>query len=427
MYFLICFFKDNKKLKIIYIFTASIVLFFLANSFFYLFISCSLLLFILLILRLQETLFFFIKNNILVLSCSAGIILTGLLILFFQSFYGEPDYSRRIGLFEINLEQKIFLFKYFFLSMLRLEIIILIFFSFTLNFFSKKVFFEKNIINILNIYFYLFICSIISPFVFVFLSSKVISLYHFFDLIIFAGVYYVFLYFSILFYRNFKSLLTNSMLIYILFFICCVVVFFNNRSIAINLTQRQDINLINSFLIKNNINSTDKILFTNDLKINNLWLFHKNKYLSVADGFSNSLTDSQVEQSLFSVFKSLNIDNNGFNKFLDVKTPDGRSYFSLFLFNYKYQANSLKHFSDINNYLPDQRFKILNTSPLRVSSNVVPQNEKLDIIKKYQSFNNEIKYEPDIIIINKNFFIDLHSSKYLKVYDTINFSIYLRN
>jgi hypothetical protein len=426
LYFLICFFKDNKKYKIIYILPASIVLFFLANSFFYLFISCGLLLFILLILRLQENLFFYIKNNILVLFCSVAIILIGLVLLFFQSFYGEPDYSRRIGLFEINLEQKIFLFKYFFLSLFRLEIIILIFFSFTLNFFSKKVFLQKNIINILNIYFHLFTCSIISPFAFVFLSSKVISLYHFFDLIIFAGVYYVFLYCIIFFYCNYKSLFTNPILIYILFFICCFVVFFNNRFIAVNITQRQDINLINSFLMKNNIKGTGKILFTNDLAIINLWLHHKNKYLSVPEGFSNSLTDSQVEQSLFSVLKSLNIDNNGFKKFLNLKLPDGRSFFSLFLFTYKYQANSLKYFSDINNYLPDQRFKILKTSPLRATSNVVPENEKLDIIKKYQSFNNEAKHDPDIIIVNKNVFIDFHSSKYLKIYDTINFSIYLR-
>lgn len=128
LYFLICFFKDNKKHKIIYILPISIVLFFLANSFFYLFISCSLLLFILLISRLQENFFVFIRNNILILSYSIVIILIGLLLVSFQSFYGEADYSRRVGLFEINFEQKIFLFKYFLLSLLNLEIIILIFF-----------------------------------------------------------------------------------------------------------------------------------------------------------------------------------------------------------------------------------------------------------------------------------------------------------
>ncbi len=427
LYFLICFFKDNKKHKIIYILPISIVLFFLANSFFYLFISCSLLLFILLISRLQENFFVFIRNNILILSYSIVIILIGLLLVSFQSFYGEADYSRRVGLFEINFEQKIFLFKYFLLSLLNLEIIILIFFSFSLNFFLKKIFLQRNIISILNIFFYLFICSIIAPFVFVFLSSKVISLYHFFDLIIFTGAYYILLYFIILFYYKFKSLLTNPILIYIFFFICCFVVFFNNRFVAVNITQRHDINIINSFLIKNNIENTSKILFTNDLRIINLWLYHKNKYLSVPEGFSNSLTDHQVEQSLFSLFRSLNIDNVGLNKFLDLKISDGRSFFSTFLFIYKYQANSLKHFSGINDYLPDQRLKILNTSPLRASSNVMPENEKSDIIKKYQSFNNEIMNDPDIIIINKNLFITFHSPKYLKVYDTINFSIYLRS
>ena len=427
LYFLICFFKDNKNNKARYLISLSVILVFLANSFFYLFISCSLLLFILFVIKFNKKFFFFIKENILTLFYSIIIIAIGLLFIFLQSFYGEPDYSARIGLFEINLQEKIFLVKYFLYNFLRFEIIILFFLSFVLKLYSKEIFIKNNIVEILNIFFYLFICSIAAPFIFVLLSPKVISLYHFFDLIIFTGVYYILLNCIIYFYCKFRNLLSNSILVYILFFICFCVVFLNYRFVALNINQRQDLNSINIFLLKNNIENTNKTLFTNDLRIINLWLYHKNKYLSVPEGFSNSLSDDQVEQSLFALFESLKISSDDFSSFLDLKLEDGRTFFSTFYFNYKYQANSLKQFAHISHYLPDQRTQILNTSPLRASSNIMPEDKKLDIVRRYQSFDDKIKYYPDIIIINKNLFINFHPPQYFKALDTMNFSIYLRS
>lgn len=427
LYFSICLLKDNLKNKISFVLALSILLVFLAHSFFYLFISCSLLLFILLIIKLKKNFFYFIKKNILVLFKSFLIITIGLFLVFLQNFYGEPDYSNRIGLFKINFQDKIFLFKYFLLSFLKFEIIILFFFSFILKIFSRKIFVKNNIIEILNIFFYLFMCSVFAPFVFVFLSSKIISLYHFFDLIIFFGIYYVFLNFIIYVFYKFENLLINFKLVYFFFLISFLLVFLANRSNAIKIKQREDINLINNFLLKKNIQNTDKILFTNDLKVLNLWFHHKNKYLSVSDGFSNSLTDDQIEQSLFTLLKSLNITEDKFIEFLNLELKDGRSYYSTFYFAYKYQANLLKRFSDISNYSPTQRIKIINTSPLRVSANIIPQNEKLNIISKYQNFKKTIKQFPDIIIINKKLFINFNLSKYIKVLDTDDFLIYLRN
>ena len=54
LYFLICFFKDNKNNKARYLISLSVILVFLANSFFYLFISCSLLLFILFVIKFNK-------------------------------------------------------------------------------------------------------------------------------------------------------------------------------------------------------------------------------------------------------------------------------------------------------------------------------------------------------------------------------------
>ncbi len=341
LFFLLCYFNNKFKKKKIFLFLPlSIVLIFLANSFFYLFISCSLLLLLLLIINLKKNFFSFFKENILILLFSFILVLFGVSIILFQSIFGEVDYSRRIGLFEINFNEKIFLLRYFFLSFIKYEIIALFFLSLILKFFSKQVLLKKNIIDKINIFFYLFLCSIISPFLFVLLFPKVISLYHFFDLIIFTGIYYIFFYFIVFFYFRFNNFFTKVTFVYILYCTCFFLIFLNNKFTTINVDERQDINLINTFLLKNNINSTNKVLFTDDLRIINLWLYHKNKYLSVPEGFSNSLNDTQIEKSLFLLFKSLDINNNEFKNFLNLKSEDGRNFFSLFLFNYKYQANS---------------------------------------------------------------------------------------
>lgn len=424
LYFLLCFFEDNKKIKVIFLLPLSIILIFLANSFFYLFISCSLLMFILLIIRLKKNLFLFIKNNILILFYSFLIILIGLLIPYLQNFYGEDDYSSRIGLFEINFKEKIFLFEYFFLSLLRLEIIIIILFSIILNYFSKNFIPNKNIAGLLSIFFYLFLCSIISPFLFVFISSKVISLYHFFDLIIFLGIYSIILSLITCSYYKFKFFFSNSVLFYILILICCFVIFLNNRFIAINASQRQDINLINSFLLKNNITNTTKTLFTTDLHIINLWLNHKNKYLSVPEGFTNSLKDSQIEESLFLVFKSLNISDYEFKQLFYLKSKDERMFFSMYFYNYKYQANLLRTFSNLKSYSDFDKNVILSTSPLRASAVIVPEDEIKNILFKYKNTKKDNKYLPDVIIINRYLPINFNPKYFNKILDTNDFIVY---
>jgi hypothetical protein len=424
LYFLICFFKDNQKNKVNFIFVISVILIFLAHSFFYLFISCSLLFFTMLIIKFKKNFFFVIKKNILTLFSSFLIILIGLFLLFLQSFYGESDYSSRIGLFEINSDKKFFLFKYFLLSFLRLEMIILFSTSFILKFFSKNIFTKNNIVEILNIFFYLFICSVFAPFIFVFLSLKVISLYHFFDLIIFIGIYYIILNLFVYIFQEFKNLFIKLNSILFLFFIGFFIVFLANRLIAIKIDQRQDLNSINKFLLENDIIKTNKVLFTNDTVIINLWLHHKNKYLSVPEGFSNSLNDSQVEESLLLTLKSLNLSQEDFKKFIRLKSAEGRNFFSVFFFNYKYQANALKIFSKLNDYSDADKIIIKSISPLRASSNIVPENAIEDLFNKYINLKKEEKYIPDIIIINKNLFINFDSATFIKVLNTKNFLVY---
>lgn len=420
-YFLICFCFTQKKKFIYFI---AIILFLLANSFFYLFISSGLLFFFLLIILHFKKNFFYAKKKVITISYSIAIVLAGLFIILLQNYFGELDYSRRIGLIEINLNQKIFLFKYFIKSLVRFEILLLIVIILILNLISKKIIFKKTVLNILNIFFYFFVTSIVSPFIFVFLSSKVISLYHFFDCIIFSGIFYILLNLLILFY--YKYFLINKKFAYLFFFLCCFMIFLHHKPKTDIAEERNDLNLINNFLLKNNFTKSDKVLFTNDLRILNLWLYHKNKYLAFPEGFSNSLKDSQIEVSLFSAFKALDVNSNQFKEFLKLKVKnDGRDFFSLFLFNYKYQANSLTNFSNIKNYFPNEQDKIQNVSPLRSRSIFIPDHEKKRILNNYQNFKNK-KYYPDVVIIDKGLFINFQPKQYIKVFDNKNYLIYFK-
>jgi hypothetical protein len=198
----------------------------------------------------------------------------------------------------------------------------------------------------------------------------------------------------------------------------------NNRFIAINASQRQDINLINSFLLKNNITNTTKTLFTTDLHIINLWLYHKNKYLSVPEGFTNSLKDSQIEESLFLVFKSLNISDYEFKQLFYLKSKDERMFFSMYFYNYKYQANLLRTFSNLKNYSDFDKNVILSTSPLRASAIIVPEDEIKNILFKYKKTKKDNKYLPDVIIINRYLPINFNPKYFNKILDTNDFIVY---
>lgn len=433
LYFLLCFYIKKKSNLILLI---SILLFLLSNSFYKYFITSFLLLILSLIIILKKNFFIYIRNNILIFFISFLIILAGLVLVFFQNYYGEPDYSRRLGLFQISLGEKIFLLKYFIKSLFRPEIVFLFLLSLTFKFSAKKIFFDNKIYNLLNVFFYFYICSIITPFIFVFLSPKVVHVYLFFDFIILTCFFYIFLFLITYLYKRIKNHNCHKIFVFFFSFICCLSTFFNYKDFSKNPQIKQDtvyslsrvdINQINSFLLNNKYQNTEKILFTNDTVVINLWLFHNNKFLSAPEGFSNSLTDNQIEESLFSTFRALGIDDDRFKEYLNLKNNEGRNFFSTFFFVSKYYANSFKKFSDIKYYQTQDRKKILNTSPLRSHSIFLPENEKSNIFLRYKKFQTLNNNEPDLIILNKKAFIEFSSHRYIKIFETADYVIYKKN
>ena len=85
--------------------------------------------------------------------------------------------------------------------------------------------------------------------------------------------------------------------------------FFKKNKDQINETQD-----VQEFIINNDLINSNKKLFTNDLRIMNIWLLNKNKQLVISDGFTNSLKNDQIEFNLInslkiSKYQKLNLKN----------------------------------------------------------------------------------------------------------------------
>jgi len=192
-----------------YVAKTSIILGLLLNTFFYYFIIFSVLLFIVFCTSFSKKIFSKIvfKKAILFL-----IILSVFIIPFiFQNIYSEIDYSTRIGVIEINNDK-----RYFVITYLLKKLVSINFFPFLclslLSFYYSNKYLKKDS-EMLNIFFYFIISSILSTIVFISFSPSVISIYHFVDIILFSFVLYPMLIFFTVIYEFLKKTKFSKILI----------------------------------------------------------------------------------------------------------------------------------------------------------------------------------------------------------------------
>ena len=325
----------------------------------------------------------------------------------FQQINIEQDNANRIGVININFEQRIYLISYFLSNFKKVSFLVLILTS-VLFYLLSNLKYKKINIDGLNILFYLIISNIISIIIFILFSPKVVSLYHFIDIFIFSIIFYIltniliiilFLIDKINLKNNF--IFNNAPLITIFF-----LLIFNFYSIS-NYTKKDFISIksfneVKKFLKSYKLTNTKKKLFTFDLKIMNLWLFLDNKNLIVSEGFSNVNTDKQIEINLINSLKSIGWTYNDFSNFISVGKTDVRNNNLMYLFIYKYQANSLYTFSNSENYINDFRKKIKNISPFRAQNQVIPEDEKMRLLELFKNLDEEKDLFPDVIILNKS-------------------------
>ena len=423
-----------KKFDFKFFLLVSFLLSVFLNSFFYYFINFSILLIFLSIkYQKQNILKILIRNKLKILIALLSFVIFSLPFLL-QIIYGEQDYSERIGVIQLNFKQKLFLLNYYFSNLIRFESLILIILSFVLYFYLNKKFYNiHRQVDKLNIFFYFIIVSIISPPIFFLISPKLVSIYHFLNILSFIIVFYLILSFSFIFFQkiefieNFKK---KNLFKYILIFI----LFFNNLFIAQKITQTDqtkliELNKIQNFLKENNLVNSNKKLFSDDLIIMNLWLLNGNKQLIISDGFTNSLKNKDIEFNLVNNLKNFGISSLELENILSVGQSEFRNDLLMRLFIYKYQANSLFTYSEISNYTEDFKDKILKTSPFRSQSQVMPEDEKKRIVKLFNKIELNKQLFSDVIIINrinslKN--LKIHNEEYNLVFSGKMYDIYIK-
>ena len=416
--------KFDVKYFIILVFFLSVFL----NSFFYYFVNFLLLLFFLLFRYLKIPFFEFLNKQ-----KKSIIIIVSSFILFcfpfiFQLYFGETDYSERLGVISIDFKQKTYLLKYYFLNLLRIESSLLLIMCFSIHYvINRKYDYLQDQISNINLFFYFILASIFAPPIFFIFSPSIISIYHFLGILLFSLIFYLIISLNFILNNKFFIKFNFTLGTFLIF-----ILFVSNIYIAQKLNDKnslivEETQKIQDYLQNQKLINTKKKLFTNDLKIMNLWLFNKNDQLIISDGFTNSLKNNDIEFNFMHSLKDFGITKEELNNFLSLRKSEIRNDLFMRLFIYRYQANSLYTFSKISNYSKDIRDKIKNISPFRAQSQIVPEDEKKKFIKIFDDLELNENLSSDLIIINKTdkfSFLTFNNDKYFKVYSNKVYDIY---
>ena len=349
----------------------------------------------------------------------------------FQNIYSEIDYSTRIGLIEISTIKKYFLITYLLKKLLSLKFLPILLFSIISFYYSNK--YLKKDSEKLNIFFYFIISSILSTIVFIVLSPSIISIYHFADIILLSFALYSSLIFFTFSYEYIKKTKFSKNLINDKVIIILTVIFlifygfyeindFNNKKKSI-----EEATKLENFLDEEELYNTKLKLFTNDRIVSNLWLLKKNNNLLISDGFTNSLKNYQIEYNLINSLKHFGFSDEKFKKFISLGKSELRNSFFLRLFIYRYQAHSLYTYSNFKNYTDNFRDIIINTSPFRAQSQIIPEDEKERLLDLFKNHKINTDLTADYIIINysnisKHF--EIINDEYNIVFSSKNYTVY---
>jgi len=406
--------RISEKINYKYFFSLSILLGFLLNSFFNFFLIIITEIVIIYILLFRKNFFLSIKRNLDKIILLSLLILIATLPLLFQLYYGEKDYGIRLGLVEPNITQRVILAKHFIFGLIQPAVLLLLFFCLLLKIYSGKK-------NTLDIFFYFFISSILITLIFILFSPKIISLYHFINIIIFSGVLYILL--CLLNFVNNQMKFNNNFCFIIV--TISIISFFLNQTIILNKQQRNQFNQVVDFMRNNNYNHTSLKLYTNSIKIQNLWLLLGNKYLVSSDWFTNSLTNKEIEDLMINALKGdLNFSEVDFKKILNLKNGV-RNDFLMRFFGYKYQANSFYTYDKIEHYKTDNQEIIKKTSPFRIQLQIISEKEKKRLMAKFKIHQYKKNLGADILILdNTNYYLINKNKKFKLMFKNKNYKIY---
>lgn len=421
-----------KSFENIYIVKISIILGLLLNTFFYYFIIFSFLLSIIFLININKKKIFSktLFNKLLLF---VVVILIFLIPFIFQNIYSEPDYSARIGVIEINNEKRFFLITYLLKNFLRLGFLLFLILAFLSFFYSNN--YLKKYTEKLNIFFYLIISSILSTIIFISLSPKIISIYHFINIILFSLAFYLLLIFFTALYKYKKNFFFSTILFSKIaisnYFVVFLILssFYTIKEFKKKEELIKEVAKLETFFVNKRLHGTSLKLFTNDNIVSNLWLLKRNNNLLISDGFTNSLKNSQIEYNLINNLKHFGFTENKIKKFISYGKSEVRNEFFLRLFIYRYQANSLYTYSKKKKYSSDFQDVIINTSPFRAQNQIIPEDEKKRLLDLFINHKVDSDLTADYIIINYSSIsedFEILNDDYNEIFMTKNYKVYSR-
>jgi len=386
------------------------------SSFYYHFVIESLTFLVVLFFKFKTKVFSEIKNNIKPIFLSIFIFLIIISPFLINLYFHETEYTRRVCIFEIGLDEKKILLKHVFSKIIFNKFILLILILGIGQIFINQYF--KRFNNLLNVSFFILVSSIMAPIIFIILANKTCVLYHFINLIILTLSIHLLLLSTILLKninKKFKDLFF-LLIIPILFSYYLIYNFNNNKNFNLekNLNiERKEFQLVTSIINKNfKINESSILTFDTNFMI---WsILNEFKYIHLLNGLFTPKKDYMLENDLISSFKILNQGEENFYDFIRNKKDNWRymNYDFAKIFFYKYQANSLKTYNDSKNFTSEEFADINQSSPLLHQQSILPLDELNRLLKKYQSYNLLLN-SPHMIVLNKDDqFLDLKKVDY---------------
>jgi hypothetical protein len=351
--------------------------------------------------------------------------------------YHESDVTERLGIFALTIEKKGKLIDYYFNQYFEPKFLLTLLLSILFVYFSNKK--KVNNVKLINIFFIIFLSTIVSPVFFVLISPQS-GLLSNFNNAIFVWGFIFFTIFSIMLIKHYLKLNPKPLQINALIFLLIGIYYlnfyleknqhFNNQNykdrriefqkITEKINNRKDIFTKNISLLT----------FDNELMV---WaILNEIKYLNLISGLLVPKTHDMIENDLVKNFKFLNLKEKDFLNFFKNKKRGWRFFNPNVgnFFAYRYKANSLNTYKGSTNFKPSIIESILSSSPMYNQQSAIP-NEEFD---RLQRKFNEYKFinfkEPEIIAleklkpITKN--IVINKQNYSKLHDGNIYVLYLK-
>ena len=353
--------------------------------------------------------------------------------MFINMGFHEEDYTRRLGIISLNLDQKKVLLVYYLTAYLRKEFLIFLSLStLYIGFINLKKIFNYKLINLFYLF---FLGSAFAPLLFILITNKTGILYHYNNtVIIFAFLLILIIAldtFTNVSIKYLNKIFINSASLILIVFCICINIY---KSVLLNenekINERLEFNNISNIILKK-YDLTKSTLMTFDNRFMVWAVLNDIKFLNITNFVMTPKKDVMIEDDLIKSFKFLNLDSNDFSEFIKNKKSSWRyiNYDLSTFFFYKYMANPIKTFGNSKNFSTEINEYIKKSSPINFQQTLIP-NDELDRLANKFSLTKLNKFNyPNIVVLNKKnkFFKDIKSiNNYCKLYEKDFFILFVK-